>query len=88
MTNRGGLAVICDFNRYLRYVFQFTIVLILLSLFSLFLVEPGSESFYMVVINLSILSGLLVLSMGLVVICRRKRGRKTVDAVVDETVDD
>ena len=72
---------VCRYRYLLWLLFQFVVVLLLLSLFSVPFLEPGSPTYYISIINFVILLALLAASGGLAFVCERRRERKTVDAV-------
>ena len=72
---------ICRYRYLLWLLFQFVVVLLLLSLFSVPFLEPGSPTYYISIVNFVILLALLAVSGGLAFVCERRRQRKTVDAV-------
>lgn len=85
MSSRRFLTVVCRYSPLLRYVFQFVVVLVLLSLFSIPFVRQGTPSYYILILNFVFLTPLLMISGVLVHVCKEHKQRKTVDAVEEAT---
>ncbi len=84
-SDAGLFSVICQYATLLRYLAQLLIVLLLLSLFSVPFVPPGTASYYMMLLNFIMLVPLLLVVLVFAYVCQQRRSRKTVDAVTDET---